>query len=787
MTNGSMANESEASAAEFAADEVRRRYASFREGYLPPAELIIDSRLAFHDERAVDIDPITYEVVRSKLWNLNIDHGETLRRVSGSMIVVEGYDFNTSLLTGRGEGAVFGPNSIFFAGCADLVVKWTLEHRSSNVGIADGDIFIQDDPWVGTNHQMDTAVFGPVFVDGGLFAWVYNCAHQRELGGTEPGGFVQDAVNVFSEATFMPPIKLADANGVREDLIDAWTRRSRMPEVMVLEMKSQLAGFRFARRRLLELIERYGASTIKAVMEQTIERTADVVGRRFASLPDATWRDERYVAGAVKGDQRLYRVCLSYEKVGDRLLVSNRGTDAAVGSFNITPGLLRAVVMNGLFPVVAYDQYLCGAGLLRKLDFDFELGTITAASHPSAVSTSLGTLVALAQAQLLASKMCSGDPVLAAHAFAGAAAHTASYNGMSGIDQYGGHYHDLTLDTVAGGVGAFNFRDGIDHGGPLYATMSPISDAEKYERAIPFLYLYRREIAGSGGHGRWRGGCTIASAWVGHKTNASTIASGGLIKSVTQGLGLAGGYPATGGYQWHATDTAIRSWFARGQVPRDPDELREMAPHGGLAEPKRYDNALGIDDVFEVLPNPGAGYGDPLERTPSLVAADVANGRTTAAEQAALYGVVMNGAGKVDEAATVTARSTQLAARLAAARPPRDPAAGRSATAGRACLIDGVAIVDEDDSPAWLACACCDQRLGVAHEGYRRGCAEYERPLTALGPLFSNPEPDTGSPLVFRMFLCPQCGRAIDGQICRPDDDPYVDARVSAARSTGSS
>jgi N-methylhydantoinase B len=764
-----------ATASEVAADEVRRRYQSFREGYLPPAELTIDPRLRFNDERAVDVDPITYEVVRSKLWNLNIDHGETLRRVSGSNIVVEGYDFNTSLLTGRGEGAVFGPNSIFFAGCADLVVKWTLEHRSSNVGIADGDIFIQDDPWIGTNHQMDTAVFGPVFVDGGLFAWIYNCAHQRELGGTEPGGFIQDAVNVFSEATFMPPIKLADGNGVREDLVDAWTRRSRMPEVMVLELKSQLAGFRFARRRLLELVERYGAPTIKAVMERTIEQTADIVGRRLARLPDAKWRDERHVAGAVKGDQSLYRICLSYEKVGDRLLVSNRGTDASVGSFNIAPGVLRAVVMNGLFTVLAYDQYLCGAGLLRQLDFDFELGTITAASHPAAVSTSLGTLVALAQAQHLASKMCSGDPDLAAHAFAGAAAHTASYNGMSGVDQYGAHYHDLTLDTVAGGVGAFNFRDGIDHGGPLYATMSPISDVEKYERSIPFLYLYRREIAGSGGHGRWRGGCTLASGWVGHETSTSTIASGGLIKSVTQGLGLAGGQPATGGYQWHATDTAIRSWFAGGRIPRGPDELRELAPHGGLAQPKRYDNPLGVTDVFEVLPNPGAGYGDPLERLPELVALDVADGRTTPEEQAALYAVVLTETGDVDVPSTAAARAARRAERLAEARPPREPARGRSPAADAPQLIDGVAIVADGE---WLACACCDQRLGRADAGYRRGCAEHEQPLQTLGPLFSDPETDTGSALVFRTFLCPDCGRALDGQICRPTDDPYVDARL---------
>ena len=68
--------------------------------------------------------------------------------------------------------------------------------------------------------------------------------------------------------------------------------------------------------------------------------------------------------------------------------------------------------------------------------------------------------------------------------------------------------------------------------------MSPISDVEKYERSIPFLYLYRREIAGSGGHGRWRGGCTIASGWVGHDTSMSTIAIS--IKRTTRTRGIHG-------------------------------------------------------------------------------------------------------------------------------------------------------------------------------------------------------------------------------------------------------
>ena len=639
----------------------------------------------------------------------------------------------------------------------------------------DGDVFLQDDPWVGTNHQMDTAVFGPVFWEGRLFAWVYNCAHQRELGGSEPGGFIQDATSVYTEATFMPPIKLVREGELQEDVVDAWTRRSRLPEVMVLELKSQLAGFNFAKRRLLELLERYGPEIVKGTMTKMIDVTSATIGARLELLPDAVWRDERYVAGAVKGDNSLYKVALSFQKRGDRLLVRNEGTDRSVGSFNITRGVLRAVVLNALFPVIAYDQYLCGAGVLRQLDFELEDDAITSAQHPAAVSTSLGTLVALAQAHNLVSKMVSAHPDLEGHGFAAAAAHTASYNGMSGIDQYGGHYHDLTLDTVAGGIGGFASRDGIHHGGPIYASMSPIADVEKYEQVVPFLYLYRREVADSGGHGEHRGGCTLVSAWVGHKTKDSVVASGGLLKSVTQGHGLVGGFPATGGYQWHAAGSEVRQWFAAGRLPLGPETLRELAPHGHLAPPKKYDNVLGADDVFEVFPNPGAGYGDPLDRDPASVIDDVDTQRLSPQDARVVYGLALELDGQIDLAATDALRRSIRDDRLARARAPRTPGPERR------LMIDGcptkvlrrVASVGGQ-----VGCASCGQILGHGAGGYRPGCAELDVDLADLGSSFTDPEQETGERLVFRRYLCPSCGIALDGQICRPDDLPYVDVAL---------
>ena len=760
------------------ANEQQRRRDSLRFGYVPPPHLVVDPSLAFHTEADDVLDPVTFEVVRSKLWNLNVDHGDTIRRVSGSSIVVEGYDFNCAVTTEIGDAVTLSPYSMFFAGFADEIIKWTLEHRSMNVGIRDGDLFLQDDPWVGSNHQMDTAVYGPVFVDGKLFAWLFNCVHQREIGGATPGGFVQDARDVYTEPTFMPPIKLAEGGAMREDVVDLWTRRSRLPELMALELNSQVAGFGTARRRLLELLERYGPRVVKGVMNKMIDDTARVVGSRLARLPDATWRDERYVAGANPGDLRLFKLCLSFDKRGDRLRVSNAGTDPAVGSFNVTPGVYRASVLNGLLPSLAYDQYLCAAGVLRQLDFEYVRGAINTASHPSAVSTSLGSVATINQAQALGAKMVSGEPGLAGHAFASSALHTMSTNAVAWVNEAGYYVGDVVLDMTAGGIGAFNHRDGIDYGGSVLAVAHHFSDVEKAEQSIPFLYLFRRELPHSGGHGRWRGGVTYSSGWVGHKNDTASMGATGHVKSITMGVGVAGGWPATGGYHWHATDTKVREWFGTGRLPGGPDELHDMAPHGHVA-PLRMVNRLSPDDVFELFPNPGAGWGDPLGRDPQLVVDDLRARRVRPAEMASLYGVVVDGAGALDEAATAERRRQMRDERLADARPPREPSPGTATVAGAPQVVEGVAVVDADGGPG-LACAHCGQRLAAAGGSYRLGCCELDVAMDSISELFLSPHDETGEDMLLRCFVCPGCATVLDTQLCKPEDEPYRDVALGA-------
>jgi len=761
--------------------ESELRRATFMRGYVPGNELVIDSSVRLHQSADDDLDPISYEVIRSKLWNLNLDHGETVRRTSGSFPVADSNDFNATITTEIGEGAAFGPYTWFFAGYADLSIKWTLEHRAANPGIHDGDVFIHNDPWVGTNHQNDVAVFAPVFWGDELFAWVYNCAHHSDRGGVVPGSLNPAALSVYDEASLFPPVPIVERGILRDDILDIWTRQSRGPAISSLEVKSQLAGVNMARRRLLEIIERYSDRTVKGAMYKMLDDSSRIVGERLARLPDALWRDERYVAGVSPGDTRPYKLCLSYEKRGDRLRVSNQGTDPAVGMLNFTVGALRGSVVTGLFHALAFDLDMCGGGLLRQVDFDIQPGTINAASHPSSVGSSIGTIASCAQAQVLAAKLVSGDPELARHGFATNGLHTLTAIGAWGTDQYGGTYQNSILDTIAAGGGAYPDRDGLDHCGSAVGVSSPIPDVETIERGMPVLCLYRREVPEAGGHGRHRGGATTLSAWIGEGSTDSWMVIGGLCPSVTMGRGLDGAPVSTAGRNLYAPDSSVRDHLGRGRVPADPGALREAAP--ALQRASKEPRPFTRDSVCELLASSGAGYGDPLERDEAAVDADIRTGRVTVAEAERVFGVAMGPSG-VDAEATRRRRATLVHARLAAARAPRHPVDGTSAAVEGA--TQPLASVHLSEGDEFLICARCGQRLSEAAGNYRMGCREGEVRLPEVSELLEDPIEEVGEPIVLRQYLCPGCGVCLDAELCRPDDVPYRDLEVFTPSEVGS-
>jgi N-methylhydantoinase B len=118
-------------------------------------------------------------------------------------------------------------------------------------------------------------------------------------------------------------------------------------------------------------------------------------------------------------------------------------------------------------------------------------------------------------------------------------------------------------------------------------------------------------------------------------------------------------------------------------------------------------------DVLMMESSGGGGFGDPLERDPSLVIADLAEGYVTPAAAESIYGVVMM-RGVVDTKATVARRAQLRAARhhvRLRAVPDGDEAPGRAvrideATARALGLVTGgvIELVNPRGAPlrAWV-------------------------------------------------------------------------------------
>jgi N-methylhydantoinase B len=152
------------------------------------------------------------------LWNINQQHGETIENLAVSPITLETRDFQPGIQQADGDFLYFGQYLQYFAGVLDLNVKWILENRSDEPGIQSGDMFLNNDPWVGAPHQQDVTIAAPVFYDGKVFCWVANVAHQNDIGGSVAGSFCQDADDIHDDPVPIPPLKIVEGGDIRQDI-----------------------------------------------------------------------------------------------------------------------------------------------------------------------------------------------------------------------------------------------------------------------------------------------------------------------------------------------------------------------------------------------------------------------------------------------------------------------------------------------------------------------------------------------------------------------------------------
>ena len=746
-------------------------------GYIPGDTLNIPASLRLHTASSEQVDPVTFEVVRYSLMNINLEHGQTLQRLCVSPVTMITRDFQPSITTQDGDLVFLGPYLQYFSNCQSLTIKWILENRAENPGIEPGDMYVSNDPYVGAPHQPDTAVLAPVFVGDELFCWVSNVLHHSDVGGSVMGSFCVDATDMFLDPPAFPPFKLVSHGRVRPDLEQMFLRQSRVPTNVHMDLRAAISANLVAVDKVTKLVERYGAGVVKSVMNRVLDAGERTVAERLRRIPDGTWTHRLYAEAASTGDNGTYTYQLTVRKAGERLYVDNRGTDPQTGSINVTYAGFVGAFHAALTASLTADLAGAYGGVYRRVHFDLEPGTLSCADFPAAVSPAgiytMETLISLSST-VIAKMLAWADPEIAGLAIG--PAHPTFYGFIAGgATADGAPFIATNADNMIGSLAASPAGDGVDFGGHFWIPEGTASNIEELELLWPMLFLYRRALpAGADGAGRYRGGRGFREAAI-PWTVPGLAAAVYVDESFPKVVGACGANPGSVGHFRLKHGSDVRASLDAGLVPLDFDDI------GGAEEATQAKGpALMVagDCVWEWTGANAPGFGDPLAREPERVAADVAAGALPASAAERVYGVIIGRSGHVDDTATAARRDRLLTARLAAATVPDRVETVPGGTPLRP-LGGELAIVERDGEPAQFVTVSGRVLLGPTDADFKDACAVLERPVRELGPEYATQEGRAGWTVRYREYLCPITGRRIDTELLREGDAPLQDVALA--------
>lgn len=529
---------------------------------------------------------MTTEVIRNALVFAAEEMGVALRNSAYSPNIKERMDHSCALFDASGRllaQAEHIPVHLGSLAWGMRNIVRGLEHVAQNPE----DVFIVNDPYVTGTHLNDVTAIEPVFWHGTLVGYSVNKAHHVDVGGQTPGSLTITATELAQEGVVIPLTALIRSGQPVRETWDFLLANVRNPEITRGDLRAQLAAGALGRRRILELCGRYPLEVLLASWDRIIDRDEHAIRQMARCLPEGTYRAEDclelpdgrlvWIRGALRADE-------------GRVAVDFTGTDPQVKyAINAVFGVTVAAVLFALKAVLVGDLPMT-EGLVRVVAITAPERTILNPQRPAAVGVG-NTETSQRVADVVLRALADALPGRVTAAGCGSMNNVA----VGGIHPGTGRSWTF-YETIGGGSGGRPDRDGID-GIHVNMTNTMNTPVEAAELEFPMLFGTYQLRAGSGGRGRWRGGCGITRSWklLGERATVTVLAE----RTIVPPWGLAGGDP--GGLGSHAV---IRR---DGQIHRLPSKGTIELNHG---------------DTLLIQTPGGGGYGDPRERSAELAGRD---------------------------------------------------------------------------------------------------------------------------------------------------------------------
>ncbi|RJQ84199.1 hydantoinase B/oxoprolinase family protein [Amycolatopsis panacis] len=580
-------------------------------------------------------DAVLTAVLANRFDSIVREMTDTLLRTGRSAVINSARDFSCAITTGDNRllSAAEGLSVHIFG--AQLQSQAMCD---AHPDLAEGDAFLDNNPYIGNSHAADHTVLVPVYFEGQHLFTAVAKAHQADIGNSLPTTYHITAKDVYEEgALIFPTVRVQRDYEEVGDIVRMCKARIRVPEQWYGDFLAQIGAARVGERRLKELCAKYGVDTVKEFVENWLNYSEDLIRSEIRKLPARSLHNTaRHDAlDPVLPDGVPLDVKIDIRSDEGTIVVDLRDNPDNVDcGLNLTEATTRASVYAGVFNSLP-TGIPKNSGAFRAVDVLIRDGAIVGRPtfpHSCAIATTNLT------DRIINSIGAAFATLGAPHGVAeGAVGMSVSSAVVSGHDaRYGGRpYVNQLISGVGGGPGSADADGWVTWGLPCVGGLMYRDSIEVVESKIPMLYEHLRLVPDTGGAGEHRGALAADVAYGPRFDEMTVIFPGDGQETPPRGVrGGLDGVPS-------------RAYLVAA------DGTQQPLPSAGNVVVRPGETVRGFETS-------GGGYGDPFARQADLVARDVREGWVTREAALDVYGVVLVDDGvsvRADDEATRTLRS----------------------------------------------------------------------------------------------------------------------------------
>lgn len=527
---------------------------------------------------------IQNQVMWNRLLSVVEEQGQTLVRTAFSPIVRECGDISAGVfdLEGRMMAQAVTGTPGHVNSMAESV-KHFINYFPLNT-MNEGDIFITNDPWMGTGHLNDFVLTTPCFKDNKIVGLFSCTSHLTDIGGLGVG---PDATDIHMEGLYIPMLKLADRGVMNETLLKLVSQNTRQPVETEGDVYSLAACNDIGCKRLVEMMNEFEIDDLKSLSDFIYDKSLSAVENEIKKIPNGVYENSMMIDGFEKDIKLEAKLTVSDKSIS----VDYTGTsDKSKFGINVPLSYTKAYTCFGLSCLVS-AEIPNNAGSLKPFEIDAPLGSILNAPYPAAVCARhiigqmLPDVVFGCLEKAIPDKVpAEGASCLWNITFRGKTDRGANNNSLFAVTA-----------VVNGGTGARPNKDGLS--ATAYPSGVRGTPVEINEAVAPLLFLKKEYNPGSGGKGKYNGGLgqliEIKSAI---NEDMDLLASFDRIK-----------FPARGRFNGSNGKPGQVSIKGKGKLNGKGTQV------------------IKAGDILQIHTPGGAGYGDYLERDQDLLEKDLEN------------------------------------------------------------------------------------------------------------------------------------------------------------------